>query len=135
VSDLDDAFATVCANERVDDYRDVEPLLTRVARAIIVDGWEPEPETLEPIARRRAGYLLDVLREWMPDVRAASWARKLDALLATLPSECDHVAFWHRDRSLTGHDDLARRWGLSRGLELGRLSQSLAVESLVRLRA
>ncbi len=128
MSDLDDAFETVCANERVDDYRDLEPLVVRVARAI-VDGWEPDLEPLEPTAQRRAGYLLDVLREWMPDSRAASWARKLDALHATLRPQDARVAFWHRDRSLTGHDDLARRWGLSRGLELGRLSQSLAVES------
>lgn len=123
MSERDALLERVCANEAMTDFRAMEPELIALSQAILA-GWEPSPERLRGAARRRAGYLLDVLRCWMPDARADRWACRLDLL--TLDGSDGAVAFWHADARISGNDDLAKRWGLRRGLELGRLHQQLA---------
>ena len=120
MTDLDETFARVCANEDVARYRDLEPELARVARRIL-DGWDPSPERLAGTPLRRAAYLIDALRTWMPRDRAILWQRRLDALHVPSAPESGRSGFWHRDRSSSGRDELANRWGLARGLELRRL--------------
>lgn len=122
---LDEAWRLVCENERLDHYREMEPALARVAAAI-VSGWEPPLARSVGVARRRGAYLIDALRMFMDDRRSRAWTERLDALSLD-PQDGPPAAFWHGDRRLTGNDDLARRWGLSRGLELGRLRHAIAL--------
>ena len=67
--DLDSLFLTVCHNEVVASYRELEDSLAPVARALLA-GWRPDPQALEGTARQRAAYLIDLLSGWMPAAQA-----------------------------------------------------------------
>jgi hypothetical protein len=121
---LDDLWLTVCWNETVASYRDLENALIPVARALL-DGWMPDLLPVRGIARQRAGYLVDLLVGWMPETQARLWLKKRDQL-AGEPERFVSGPFFHGD-PVAGpcQDELARHWGLTRGLNIARLRQAL----------
>lgn len=123
-SELDCLLLTVCRNESVTSYRDFELSLIPVARALL-DGWRPDLSTLRGIARQRAGYLIDLLTGWMSETQTRLWLQKLDDL-ADQQEDFTSGPFFHRD-PVAGpcQDEVARRWGLTRGLNVARLRQAL----------
>ena len=118
------AFDAVCRNERFRSYRDMEPSLGVAARAVRA-GWCPEAGHFDGAARRRAGYLLDLLARKMPSEPARAWAARLAALRAVQPPAEALGPFFHRDPPGDCGDDLAHAWGLTRGLNRARLDQML----------
>ena len=123
-ADLDDLFLTVCHNEEVASYRELEDSLAPVARALLA-GWRPDPQALKGVACQRAAYLIELLSGWMPAAQARAWRGVLEAL-ATRRQEFAAAPFFHGD-PVNGpcQDEVARRWSLTRGLNLARLRQVL----------
>ena len=122
--DLDSLFLTVCHNEVVASYRELEDSLAPVARALLA-GWRPDPQALEGTARQRAAYLIDLLSGWMPAAQARAWRVVLESLAARR-GEFAPTPFFHGD-PVNGpcQDEVARRWNLTRGLNIARLRQVL----------
>ena len=122
--DLTDLFLTVCHNEKVASYRELEDSLAPVARAMLA-GWRPDPQALKGVARQRAAYLIELLSGWMPATQARVWRGVLESL-ATRREEFVAAPFFHGD-PVNGpcQDEVARRWHLTRGLNLARLRQVL----------
>lgn len=122
-ADLGHAWRRVCENDPCPSYRDLEAHLYPVARAILA-GWRPPLGGLAGIPAARAGYLIDLLRGWMPAPPARAWTAPLDELAARADLG-SRAPFFHRDPPGPGNDDIAARWGLSRGINVSRLRQSL----------
>lgn len=122
--DLDRLLLAVCQNESIPSYRDFELSLIPVARALL-DGWTPDLSILQGVAGQRAGYLVDLLSGWMSETRRRDWRQKL-AELAHPQDGFTPGPFFHRDPvAAPCQDELARHWGLTRGLNLARLRQAL----------
>jgi hypothetical protein len=121
---LDGLFLTVCHNEGVASYRDLEDSLAPVARALLA-GWRPDPRALEGVACQRAAYLIEVLSGWMPAAQARAWWIVLESLAARR-EEFMPAPFFHGD-PVNGpcQDEVARRWNLTRGVNIARLRQVL----------
>jgi hypothetical protein len=118
---MDPDLATVCRNEEIPSYRDLEPVLLRGWGILLAGQLPTEAEvTCEPeVFRRRLGYLMDLAaRLGGPPVLADRAAR----IFRTLPPSRQRPPFFHGDPSIPpGQDDLADRWGLGRGVNLARL--------------
>ena len=123
-ADLESLFLTVCHNEKVASYRELENSLAPVARALLA-GWRPDPQALEGVACQRAAYLIELLSGWMPAAQARAWRVVLEALAARR-EEFMPAPFFHGD-PVSGpcQDEVARRWHLTRGVNIARLRQVL----------
>jgi hypothetical protein len=123
--ELDRLLEQVCHNESVPSYREFEERLITVARALL-DGWQPDLSAVQGLARQRAGYLVDLLAGWMAEAPARAWRPALERLAAET-TEYATAPFFHHD-PVAGpcHDDVARLWGLMRGLNVARWRQGLA---------
>jgi hypothetical protein len=122
--DLQATFEAVCRNETYAGYRDLEPDLYAVASALLA-GWRPDLGGLTGLAAARAGYLIDLLRGWMPAERASAWGQPLRDL-AERDRGHPPAPFFHADPAHAPcHDDLATAWGLARGVNVSRLRQGL----------
>lgn len=114
-------FERVVHNEGFATYRDMEPDLGLVLRAL-VGGWRPTLEGLRGIAAQRAGYLVSVAME-LGAPRDGAW---LDALQSRV-GVAVAAPFFHRERVFAPTADaVAQRWRLTGGLERARLRQLLA---------
>lgn len=91
---------------------------------VALDGVEPDWDTLrEPTLRRRAGYLLDLVRTMRG--QSALEAARLAAVREAL-GRLESETFWPGERSLpAGIDPLAERWGFTRGCDTVRLKTAL----------
>lgn len=119
--DLSRRFESVVRNEAFATYRDMEPDLGVVLRAL-VGGWRPSPEGLHGIAAQRAGYLVSVAME-LGAPRDGMWLDMLQSRVGGAVA----APFFHRERVFAPTADaLAQRWRLTRGLERARLRQLLA---------
>lgn len=119
--DLARCFKAVVRNEAFASYRDMEPALGVVLRAL-VGGWRPATEGLRGVVGQRAGYLVSVAME-LGAPRDGAW---LDALRARI-GDAVAAPFFHRERVFAPTSDaLALQWGLTGGLERARLRQLLA---------
>ncbi len=118
-------LVAVCRNEAILSYRDFEEVLVPVARGLL-GGWTPELSGFQGLPRQRAGYLVDLLAGWMDDGPARAWRPVLDRLAAGLTDPV-FAPFFHGDPVPFGpcQDDVARAWGLARGLNVSRLRQAL----------
>ncbi|MCP5426547.1 MAG: hypothetical protein H6970_15990 [Gammaproteobacteria bacterium] len=122
--ELERLLDRVCHNEAVPSYRDFEELLAPVARALLA-GWQPDLTVFQGLARQRAGYLVDLLAGWMAENPTRAWRPVLDRLAAETPERVP-APFFHGDPVCeVCHDDVARLWGLTRGLNVTRLRQWL----------
>lgn len=124
--ELDRLLTMVCRNEAIPSYREFEGVLIPVARGLLA-GWTPALSGFQGLPRQRAGYLVDVLAGWMDDGPARAWRPVLDRLATGLVDPA-FAPFFHGDPVLfgPGQDDVARLWGLARGLNVARLRQALA---------
>lgn len=119
---LDDQFERLVENERYfNGYRGFEECLEAWLRSI-----RAKPERLSELAtttaawtgetqRRRAGYLLDFAAVQLGSALPGGLAP--DSARPALPPV---PLFWKHNAAQPAHDDLARRWGLTGGLDFGR---------------
>lgn len=123
--ELDRLLEAVCRNEAIPSYREFEAVLAPVARGLLA-GWTPDVARYQGLPRQRAGYLADLLAGWMDDGPARAWRPVLDRLAAGLTDPV-FAPFFHGDPVPFGpcQDDVARAWGLARGLNVSRLRQAL----------
>jgi hypothetical protein len=99
--------------------RDREAILGRAARPLGGDERFLWAEIEGAEARRRVGYLVDVVQHARGQGRAE--ARELAAVRRGLPAR-PSCPFWSGERPLPdGTDPVAERWGLNRDLDLLRL--------------
>lgn len=125
VPELERLLEAVCRNEAIPSYRDFEEALAPVARDLLA-GWMPDLFRFQGLARQRAGYLADLLAGWMPEDQARRWRPVLERLAAGL-TDARPAPFFHGDPVPPDpcQDDLARLWGLARGVNVSRLRQAL----------
>lgn len=117
-------FESLCEQAVDPNVRAAEEDLAQVVSALAA-GWLPDPGTLSEAGLRRAGHLMELTA-----MLGVDDAERKNALLRALPNRpsCDGgdsaITFWTLD-SAGGHDSLAKRWGLARGLNLERFRQIL----------
>lgn len=121
----ENSFLAVCNNESLASYRDMERVLSVVVNALL-EGWTPPMQALTGPSKRRAGYLLEMMADWLPEHRLPQQLTQQvqQAAKEVVASHEKAVPFFHADLPAPkNYDELAVKWGLSRGLDYSRLKQ------------
>ncbi|MHB1679172.1 MAG: hypothetical protein ACYCTB_01495 [bacterium] len=127
-------FLRLCYNEEFTDLREMEPILGNVFRGLINNKENntavlPLLKELTGVNLRRACYVLDFARR-LSDLKDLNVYEALDAAKEKLDdmSEGKGLPFFYKERSLPEeflYDDLAKYWGLSKGIPVQRTLQML----------
>jgi len=127
-------FLDIAFNEKFQDLREMEPVLGNVFRGLI-DSKEnnatvlPLLNDLNGINLRRACYVLDWARR-LSDTKNLDVYKALDKAKekADNMQEGKGMPFFYKERSLPEEflfDDIAKFWGLSKGMPIQRTMQML----------
>ncbi|MCL6120492.1 MAG: hypothetical protein M1584_05580 [Deltaproteobacteria bacterium] len=127
-------FLDLAFNEKFQYLREMEQVLGEVFRGLINNKENnaavlPVFKDLNGVNLRRAGYVLDFTRR-LSDYKDSDVYRVLDEAKERVDNmaEGNGLPFFHKDKPLPPEflfDDLAKYWGLSRGVPVQRLLQML----------
>lgn len=127
-------FLDLVFNEKFQDLREMEPALGNVFRGLINNKETtaavlPLLKDLNGVNLRRACYLLDFTRR-LSNTKDLDEYRALDAAKEKVDNmqEGKGLPFFYRERRLPEeflYDDLAKYWGLSKGIPVQRTMQML----------
>ncbi len=123
-------FLKLCYNEEFIDLREMEPILGNVFRELINNKENnvavlPLLKELSGINLRRACYILDFARR-LSDTKDLNIYKALDEAKEKIDNmpEGKGLPFFYKERSLPEeflYDDLAKYWGLSKGIPVQRM--------------
>lgn len=131
---IKEEFLDLVFNEKFQSLREMEPVLGEVFRLLINN--EKNSLTVLPLFKelkgvylRRAGYILDFTRR-LSDYEPPDIGKTLNEAKKIVDSttEGKGLPFFHKEKPLPPEflfDDLAKYWGLSKGIPLQRLLQML----------
>lgn len=127
-------FLDIAFNEKFQDLREIEPVLGSVFRRLINNKETaasvlPLLEYLNGVNLRRACYVLDFTRR-LSDTKDLDVHKALEEAKEKVDNmlEGKGLPFFYKERSLPEeflHDDLAKYWGLSKGIPVQRTFQML----------
>ncbi len=127
-------FLDLTFNEKFQYLREMEPVLGEVFRGLINDKENnaavlPVFKELKGVNLRRACYVLDFTRR-LSNSKDIDVYKALDEAKKRVDNtqEGNGLPFFHKDKPLPPEflfDDLAKYWGLSRGVPIQRLLQML----------
>jgi hypothetical protein len=127
-------FLDLAFNEKFQDLREMEPILGKVFRGLINNKENnaavlPLLRDLTGVNLRRACYMLDFTRR-LSDTKNLDVYKALDEAKEKVDNMPDGkgMPFFYKERPLSEeflYDDLAKYWGLSKGIPVQRTLQML----------